>query len=240
MLSIGVDVGGTFTDIVLFDEEKGTLEALKTASTILNQSIGVINGIQKIKADVSQLKRIVHGMTVATNAILEWKVAKTGLITTQGFRDSIDIGKTNRTVVYDMRYVKPSPLIPRSLRMEVRERIYHDGTILLPLDEEELRTKFKGLLDQGIESLAICFLHSYRNPEHERRAREVVREIAPNFYISLSSDVVPEYREYERFTTTVLNANLMPIMDRYLKRLENDLKGIGYQSDLYVMHSGVV
>jgi N-methylhydantoinase A len=238
MLSIGVDVGGTFTDIVLFDEEKGTLEALKTASTILNQSIGVINGIKKIKADVSRLKRIVHGMTVATNAILEWKVAKTGLITTQGFRDSIDIGKTNRTVVYDMRYVKPSPLIPRSLRAEVRERIYHDGTILVPLDEEELRTKFKRLLDQGIESLAICFLHSYRNPEHERRAREVVREIAPNFYISLSSDVVPEYREYERFTTTVLNANLMPIMDRYLKSLETDLKGIGYQSDLYVMHSG--
>jgi len=238
MYSLGVDVGGTFTDLVLFDEDKGTIKALKTSSTISNQAEGVITGINRLKVDMDEVKRVVHGMTVATNAILEGKVAKTGLITTKGFRDTIEIAKTNRKIVYDMKYQKPAPLITRPLRKEVDERLYFDGSVLKPIDEQEVIEKFKELLDMGIESLAICFLHSYRNPIHERKARDAVLKVAPpNFSISISSDVVPEYREYERFTTTVINANLMPVMERYIKSLENRLDQLGYKEDLYIMHS---
>ncbi len=179
MYSLGVDVGGTFTDLVLFDEDKGTIKALKTSSTISNQAEGVITGINRLKVDMDEVKRVVHGMTVATNAILEGKVAKTGLITTKGFRDTIEIAKTNRKIVYDMKYQKPAPLITRPLRKEVDERLYFDGSVLKPIDEQEVIEKFKELLDMGIESLAICFLHSYRNPIHERKARDAVLKVAP-------------------------------------------------------------
>lgn len=237
MYSLGIDVGGTFTDLVLFNEEKGTIQALKTSSTISNQSEGVLVGIKRLGIDLKQVKRIVHGMTVATNAVIEGKVAKTGLITTKGFRDAIDIAKTNRKVVYDLRYTKPAPLIPRILRREVGERLYADGSVLRKLDVNDVVGQFKQLQEHGIESLAICFLHAYRNPIHEKKARQAIQEIVSDFFVSISSEVVPEYREYERFTTTVLNAQLLPVMDRYLRSLERKLKELDYTEDLFIMHS---
>ena len=238
MLSIGVDVGGTFTDIVAFDDATGALVTAKTSSTPANQAEGVLRGIRKIAENLSRIDRIVHGMTVATNAILERKLAVTGILTTQGFRDTLEIGKTNRTVVYDMKYQKPEVLVPRRLRREVPERLRYDGTVAVPLDEEAVEAEVRALLDLGMESLAICFLHSYRNPDHERRAAAIARRIRPDLPISVSADVVPEYREYERLSTAVLNAKVMPVMDRYLGRLERDLRQGGYASDLYIMHSG--
>ena len=239
-LRIGVDVGGTFTDVVGMDEA-GTIRFAKTPSTPQNQSIGVVDGIRKIlavfdmaPADVSQ---IVHGTTVATNALLERAGARTALLTTRGFRDVLHIGRQDRPSLYDLTAKRPDPLVARRHRCEVDERILHDGRVERPLDTNQLRGVVRELIEDGIEAMAICFLHSYANPAHEEQAVAIVREMAPQIQISASYDILPEFREFERVSTTVINAYVQGAMDRYLKSLAAKLREEGIAAPLMVMQS---
>lgn len=239
-LRIGVDVGGTFTDVVGMDDA-GNIRFAKTPSTPQNQSIGVVDGIRKIlavfgltSADVTQ---IVHGTTVATNALLERAGAKTALLTTKGFRDVLHIGRQDRPSLYDLTAKRPDPLVARRHRREVDERILHDGRVERPLDADHLRGVVRELVEEGIEAVAICFLHSYANPRHEEQAVAIVREIAPQMQISASYDILPEFREFERVSTTVINAYVQGAMDRYLKSLVAKLREEGIAAPLMVMQS---
>ncbi|MGH6630726.1 MAG: hydantoinase/oxoprolinase family protein, partial [Burkholderiales bacterium] len=178
-----------------------------------------------------------HGTTIATNAVLERKVAKIGLITTEGFRDVLEIMRTNNPFMYDMRYVKPAPLIARRLRFEVTERMLHNGEVLTALDESSVRAAAAKLKQSGASTVAVCLLHAYANPAHERRVREIILETCPDVVVCLSSEVAGEMREFERTSTTVINAATVPIIASYLDRLSGELRGLGLQRDLYVMQS---
>ena len=236
---VGVDVGGTFTDLVLFDSERGALEVCKVPSTAQDQSRGVVNGLERMLPDLSGLDRLIHGTTVATNTLLEGTGACVAMITTEGFRDVLEIGRTRRVLpsVYDTTFVRPPPLVARPLRFEVSERIDHDGATLAPLDESAIEAIAGRLADADVEALAVCFLHAYANPDHERRALDVVRRAAPEVAPTASHEVVPEFREYERFSTTVINAYLLPVMSRYLSTLGAALSGRGYGGAVYTMAS---
>ncbi len=219
MVVLGVDTGGTFTDFILFDGNK--VKCYKTLSTPKDPSIAVINGLKEITAG-SDEKVLIHGSTVATNALLEGKTAKTALVTTQGFEDILEIGRGNRLELYNIFVDSKPVLIPTSLRFSLPERINKDGEIIKPLkdkDIQELINKIKR--NKSIESIAVCFLFSYKNPAHEEEIGKRLQEL--DLPISLSSDIVPEYREYERMTTTVVNALVSPIMTYYLTSLENKL-----------------
>lgn len=239
-LRIGVDVGGTFTDVVGMDDT-GTIRFAKTPSTPQNQAVGVIDGIRKIldifgatPADVAQ---IVHGTTVATNALLERAGARTALITTSGFRDVLHIGRQDRPSLYDLTAARPEPLVSRRYRREVDERILHDGRVERPLDVAQLRDLVRELVEEDIEAIAICFLHSYANPTHEQQAAAIVREMAPHLQVSASCEILSEFREFERVSTTVINAYVQGAMDRYLKSLVTRLREEGIAAPLMVMQS---
>src|SRR5262247_2649143 len=193
---VGVDVGGTFTDLVLVDEASGAVRVAKVPTTVANQAVGVQAALAGTSAAAAELKVIVHGTTTATNALLERKGARTGLITTRGFRDVLELGRRTRPAPYGLKG-SFEPLIPRDLRLEVDERIDAEGEVVLALDEEEVRLAARALRDRGVEALVIHFIHSYTNDRHERRAQELAAAEWPNQYITAGSDLLPEYREYE-------------------------------------------
>lgn len=241
MYQLGIDTGGTFTDFVLLNEENGELITHKELSTPDDPSIAVINGIQSAEHQFgvlsSQISRIVYGTTVATNAVLEYKGAKTGLLTTRGFRDVLEIRRQWRPRLFDLYYVKPEPLVPRFLRLEVRERIDAKGGVLQTIDLEEVRTHVKNMIREGVEAIAVSFLFSFLNPVHEKAVEELIKTEFPGIFISISSHICPEFREYERTATTVLNAYLMPVTSKYLKNLRGKLVKTGATTPLRIMQS---
>ena len=237
----GVDIGGTFTDLVVVDETTGAIRVGKVLTTAKDPAHGVEQGIQALLEDArvepGRVRAVVHGTTLATNALIERKGAKTALLTTAGFRDALEIRHEGRYDMYDLLIDPPAPLVPRHLRREVDERLMPDGTVLRPLDEAAARRVIAGLVDDGVEAVAICLLHAYLNPVHERRLAELVREAAPHVVVSCASDVVPEIREYERASTTSANVYVAPLMARYLEDLERRMAGLGVPGQLYIMQS---
>lgn len=241
MRRIGIDVGGTFTDFVVQNTTDGTVQYYKLSSTPSDPSEAILAGLSRIVEEfgfpASDVDYIGHGTTVATNMIIEERGAETGLLTTRGFRDVLAIGRQNRPSLYDTSVAKASPLVDRYRRLDVDERLAANGDVILDLDEEQLRAQAERLAQSGVEAVAICFLHSYRNPEHEERALAVVQAAMPDAYISISSKVLPEFREYERTSTTVLNTYVGPKMDRYLSRLSGGIAKIGIPVEPMTIHS---
>ena len=237
MITLGVDVGGTFTDLVVRDARTTLIRALKTPSTPDNLAAGVMNAIRLAGVEAGEIAAIAHGMTVATNTALEMTGARLGVITTRGFRDVLLVGRGNRTDLYDIKSVRPPPLVPRSRILEVDERLVASGAVHTPLDEAEVRAACDRLAADRVEAVAICFLHSYANPVHERRAGEIVRAALPDVPVSLSSDILPEYREFDRFSTTALNAYVRPRVAGYLDSLTAELARDGIAAPLRVMGS---
>jgi N-methylhydantoinase A len=229
-----VDVGGTFTDLALVDETTGEVRITKVLTTPRNQAEGVLAALRDASAPPAELKVVVHGTTTATNALLERKGARTGLVTTRGFRDVLELGRRTRPQPYGLKGTF-EPLIPRDLRLEVAERVDAEGEVVVPLDEEAVRRAAQFLRTRDVEALVIHFVHAYVNDRHERRARELVAAEWPNAYITVGSELLPEYREYERGTTAAINGYLQPIIDRYLRRLAEELGRLGYRRDLLVM-----
>ncbi len=237
---LSADVGGTFTDIVL--ESAGASWTTKVLTTQATPEEAVLTGIHSVLAlaaiRLSAIDIFVHGTTLATNALIERRGAKTALIATSGFRDILEIGTESRYDQYELALDRPKPLVPRPLRFTLPERIDARGDILLALDESAVLALAQTLLSLGIESVAIAFLHAYVNPAHEQRCASLLREAAPNLRISLSSEVCPEIREYERTSTTVTNAYVQPLMDSYLRRMEQKLDADGFAGTLCLMTSG--
>ncbi len=217
---LGIDIGGTFTDIVLMGSD-GAVLAQKAPSTPDDYAQGIVAGLAPLVS--RQIAEVVHGTTVATNTILERKGALTGLITTKGFRDVLEIGRLRYPRLYDLTWEKPPPLVPRRLRREVEERIGADGEVVHSLDVEGAREVIHWLIAQKVESLAVCLINAYVNPAHERQLGELIHELAPNLPVSLSCEVLPEIKEYERTSTTVINAYLQPVVSRYLRSLSEQL-----------------
>jgi N-methylhydantoinase A len=234
---VGVDVGGTFTDLVALIE--GELRVAKVPSTPADQSAGVMAAVAAIRVDPALVGAVAHGTTVATNALLERRGARTALLTTEGFRDVIEIARQTRPSLYDLTQRPPEPLVPRELRFTVRERVDPAGESV-PLDEAGLAGVVEELRRADVESVAVCFLFSFLDPEHERRAGEALRRALPGVRVSLSSDVLPEFREYERFSTTTADAYLAPRLDGYLERLAGRLRASGLPSPLVMQSSGGV
>ncbi|MGH7334902.1 MAG: hydantoinase/oxoprolinase family protein [Candidatus Rokuibacteriota bacterium] len=238
---LGIDVGGTFTDLVVVEEATGALRVGKVLTTPKDPAHGVETGMVALLGEagvaVTDVEAVVHGTTLATNALIERKGARTALVTTAGFRDAVEIRHEGRYDMYDLFIDPPSPLVPRHLRREVSERLLADGSVLRPLDEEGARRVIGELIADGAEAIAICLLHSYVNPVHERRLAELVRQMAPNHPVSCSSEVVPEIREYERASTTTANVYVAPLMERYLEDLETRLAERGIPGQLYIMQS---
>ena len=234
-LIAGVDVGGTFTDLVIFDPENGAVRLAKVPTSLPNQAPGVLAAFEAAGADLSAIDLIVHGTTTTTNAVLERALCKTGLITTEGFRDVLELGRRTRPQAYGMhgRFV---PIIPRDLRLEVPERLDARGRILTPLDEAAVEKAALTLREMGCESLVIHFLHAYANPEHEKRAAEIAARVWPNSYITMGHALLSESREYERGVTAAVNASVQPLLERYVSRLADQLADRGYVHDLLVMN----
>ena len=243
---LAADIGGTFTDLVLLDED-GTLHVHKTPSTPDDFKTGVLNGVKHITTaiggDVNQdslladIEYFVHGATVVLNALIQRKLPTTALVTTRGFRDVLEIMRTNNPYMYDMQYVKPKALIPRRLRFEVTERMYAEGTIYKPLEENEIIALAKAFKTKNIESAAVLFLHSYRNPIHESRAKELLEEHCPGMFVSVSHALSQEYREFERCSTASLNAYLQPVVANYLARLEDRIAKENADAEILIVQS---
>ena len=231
---VGVDVGGTFTDLVLFDTETESVKIAKVPSTPENQAFGVMQALESAGATMETLNTVIHGTTITTNALLERKISRVGLITTQGFRDVLELGRRTRPKPYGMTGSFEC-IIPRELRLEVRERVDCDGEIVEELNEADVRKAVEQLLESGVEAVIIHFLHSYKNDIHERKTEEIVKELWPNPFITRGSALVSEFREYERGTTAAINAAIQPVLHRYIERLQQKLKEGGYSRDLLVM-----
>jgi N-methylhydantoinase A len=238
---VGVDTGGTFTDLVLVDWASGAYHYHKLPTTTADPSRAILEGIahviEKVGGSARNTQFLVLGTTLATNAVLEGKWARTGLITTEGFRDVLDLARQRRPHHFNLDIPKPVPPAARGCRLEVRGRIAFDGAEVTPLDEAGLRRAIGLLKEQEVEAVAVCFLHAYANPAHERKARAVLRKQWPEIYACTSSEVLAEFREFERFATTAVNASLMPIMDRYLERFEGGVKALGIKAVPRVMQS---
>lgn len=234
-LVAGIDVGGTFTDLVQLDQATGAVQLAKVPSTPENQAFGVLDALTTAGSDLAALDLIVHGTTTTTNAVLERKLSRTGLITTAGFRDVLELGRRTRPQPYGMTG-HFRPIIARDLRLEVPERMDAAGEVVIPLDEEAVRRAGLALLEAGCESVVVHFLHAYANPAHEMRAGAVLSEIWPNDHITLGHAILQESREFERGVTAAVNASVQPILDRYLKRLTEELAKGGYDRDVLVMN----
>lgn len=244
---LGVDTGGTFTDVCLVDTNTQQIAVAKATSTPDDPGEAVLTAIREafatyqtsygISAGLSSLDHLAHGTTVATNALLEERGANIGLVTTRGFRDLLELARQKRPSLYKLAARKPATLVQRSQRLEVTERVNHEGSVLTPLDEVELRGQVRRLLNLGVEAVAVCFLYSYLNPSHEETARKTLAEECPDLFVSISTDVVPEFREYERLSTTVINAFVGPVMQRYLSRLHRRLKESGLATSPVVTQS---
>ena len=241
MYRIGFDVGGTFTDFTVHDARDGSLRYFKVPSTPADPSEAIETGLRGLIAEFgiapAEIAFVGHGTTVATNMVIERRGVPTGLITTRGFRDVLEIGRQTRPHLYDYSIGKPPPLVPRALRIEVAERLDAEGTALVPLDEDAVADAAKLLGEAGVKAVAICFLHSYLRDAHEKRAAEIVRALLPEVYVSTSSEVLPEFREYERFSTTVINTYVGPRMERYLEGFLARLTGLGVPVPPYTIHS---
>jgi len=233
---LGIDIGGTFTDLVLIGAD-GSLATHKVLSTPDDYGRAIVAAVREMVAHPEHVEEIVHGTTVCSNAILEGKGARTGLITTRGFRDALEIGRMRYPRLYDLTWMKPPPLVERRRRREVAERLDRDGCVVEPLDETSVREALHALADDGIESLAVCLLHSYMNPQHELRVGKIVEDAAPELPISLSCEVLPEIGEYERMSTTVINAYLQPVVRSYLTGLGESLESTGLRAPIRVMQS---
>ena len=236
-MRLGVDVGGTFTDLVALSE--GRLVTAKVPSTPRDQSQGVMNAVHVSGAEASSVVALAHGMTVATNALLERRGARTALVTTQGFRDVLEIARQNRPSLYDLAQDRPPALVPRGLRFTVRERMGPRGEIE-PLDEGSVEEAVSGIREAGVEAVAVCLVFAFAHPEHERRVGEALRKALPDVHVSLSSEVLPEFREYERFSTTAADAYLAPRLAAYLRNLAGKAKGAGVPAPLIMQSSGGV
>ena len=238
---LGVDIGGTFTDATLIDETTGDVRICKVPSTPADPYIGFMEAALRIlrEAGVAKdgMRYVVHGTTVATNAIIEGKTARTGFVTTEGFRDMLEIARQIRPSLYDLLFEKPRPLVPRYLCFGVPERLDARGEVLVPLDESSVEEVAARLGEEGVESVAVCFLHSYANGDHETRAGEVLRRALPKAVVSLSSELAPEFREYFRASTTVVNAAIRPVVSRYLEGIETRLRKEKVAGELLVMQS---
>ena len=238
---LSVDVGGTFTDIVVFDSEKKQTYVTKVSSTPQDYSIGIEEGIQKIAAahqiPLDQFDYFIHGTTVATNALLERKGAKTALITTKGFRDVLEIGRQKRPDLYNFWVKRPEPPIPRYLVFEIDERILADGSVLKEVNEEEAKEVIGQMKKYGVESVAICFLNSYINWDNEKRMREIVEREMKGIHLCTSAETLPEIKEYERFCTTSVNAYLMPKVKDYIQHLDQKRQSIGVPANVHIMQS---
>ncbi|GAA0570639.1 hydantoinase/oxoprolinase family protein [Craurococcus roseus] len=245
MILVGVDVGGTFTDLVLAEPEAGRTAIHKVSSTPEDPSVGVVEGILGLcrLADVApgDVAHVLHGTTIATNAALQHRGAECGMITTRGYRDVLHIGRHQRPQHYSIQQRIPwqeTPLVKRRHRHVVTERLVPPrGDVLVPLAEEEVREAARGLRGAGIASIAVCFLFSYLNPAHERRAREIVLEEHPDAFVTLSSEIAPQFREFERFTTAAMNAFVGPEVRGYVRRLEGRMRDAGLRADLHIMAS---
>ncbi|MBT2304524.1 hydantoinase/oxoprolinase family protein [Variovorax paradoxus] len=241
MYRIGIDVGGTFTDFTMIDESVGDVKFHKVPSTPHDPSEAIERGIadllRKHGIAAGQISHVGHGTTVATNLIIERKGSPVGLITTRGFRDILEIGRQTRPHLFDYAVGKPPVLVPRMHRLEVDERMSARGEVLVPLDEDAVRRAAETLRDAGIDAVTVCFLHAYCNPSHEQRAKAIVREVLPTAYLSISSEVLPEFREYERLSTTVLNAAVGPRMARYLDRFLERVRALGVAQAPFTIHS---
>jgi len=231
----GIDVGGTFTDLVLLDPTSGAVRLAKVPTTPGNQAEGVLAALAAAGADLSRIDLIVHGTTTTTNAVLERKLARTGLITTQGFRDVLELGRRTRPQPYGMTG-RFTPLIPRDLRLEVAERMDAEGAVVIPLDEEAVAAAGRTLLAAGCESVVVHFLHAYANPAHERRAGEILRGLWPNAHVTEGHAILSESREFERGVTAAVNAAVQPLLERYIARLVRELAAGGHRGDLLVMN----
>ena len=232
----GIDVGGTFTDLILIDgREGGRVRVAKTPTTLDNQAFGVVAALADTGFPIGSIDLIVHGTTTTTNAVLERRLARTGMITTKGFRDVLELGRRTRPQPYGMTGTFV-PVIPRNLRLEVTERMEASGRVREPLDEGEVRAAVRRLLDAGCEALVIHFLHSYANPAHERRAAEIAAELWPNGYITTGHSLLSEAREFERGVTAAVNASVQPILERYVERLRRELGERGYARDFLMMN----
>ena len=238
---LGIDVGGTFTDAILINEATGETRIAKVPSTPKDPSIGFLKAVERILREASirteDVAYLVHGTTVATNAIIEGTLAPTGFLTTAGFRDMLEIQRQIRPALYDLLFEKPRPLVPRYLCFGIPGRLDPSGKVLTPLDETAVAEAARQLKQDGVEAIAVCYLFSFRNSAHEMRTREIVQEIFPDAVISLSSEVAPEIREYFRASTTVINAGIQPIVERYLTNIEMRLRGAGLKGELLIMQS---
>jgi len=235
-MQIGVEIGGTFTDLVMEDAD-GSLRTVKIPSTPATPEQGALEAVLQAVPDLRSVATILHGSTVATNGVLERKGSRVGLLVTRGFRDLLDLQRQDRTNLYQLKYAKPAPLVRREDIAELTERIRADGTIVHEVDPDEVKKRAEGLIGSGVESLAVCLLHAYRYPQHELLVREVVGRHWPSFPVTLSHEIAPEYREYERASTTVLSSYVMPIIEAYLQRFEAGLEQRGFAGDLHVMQS---
>jgi len=230
MFIVGIDVGGTFTDLTAVDEATGTVVISKVPSKPRDESAAVLSGLRALGIAGRDVRRLVHGTTVGTNAVLERRGARVAILTTAGFRDLIEIGRTKRNIpaLFVPTFVRPKPVVERKHRFEVVERLAADGTVLTPLDPASVERALDAAVAAGAEAVAVCLLHAYLNPAHERTVADAAKGRYPRLPVSCSADVVAEYREFERFSTTVLNAYLQPIMDSYLAGLEERLRATGY------------
>ena len=240
---LGIDIGGTFTDVTLMDEGSGAATRVKLLSTPDDPSRGFMDGVRAVleRAGVApgEVGTIVHGTTVVTNALIEGNVARTAFVTTEGFRDLLEIARQIRPTLYDLRFVKPRPLVPRQLCFEVPERLSADGTVLRALDEDAVLALAHRLREAEVEAVGVCLLHAYLEPAHERRVGELLRErLGDDVLVSLSTEVAPEPREYQRATTTLVNASVRPVVARYLANLARRLETLGVHAQLLVMQSG--
>jgi len=238
---VGIDVGGTFTDFALFDDATGQTRLGKVLTTPDDPSRAVLAGLDSLLSDAgvkaSDLARAIHATTIATNTVIQRHGPRTGLLTTRGFRDVLLIARQKRWDLYDNNVDKPAPIVSRRHIWEAPERIRHDGTVHTPLDERAVRRAARQMKAEGVASVAICFLHAYANPSHEQRAAEILAEEAPAIAVSISSEVSPLYREYERSNTTALNAYVMPVVSAYIRRLEAGLRDKAFKGRLLVMQS---
>ena len=233
---VGVDVGGTFTDVFVIDQTSGTLATAKVPSTKDDQSLGFVDGIARQIDDFADIRTIVHGTTVGTNALLERKGARTGIITTDGFRDVLEMRRRDRPTTWGMRG-NFTPVVERTDRLEVSERTLADGTILQAVDTDVVIERAKSLLDQGCEAVCVFFINGYSNGDNERRAVEAVRSVWPNAYVTAATEILPEIREFERLSTATLNAYLQPLVSSYLEQLQTATSTRGFKGDILVVQS---
>jgi N-methylhydantoinase A len=237
MLRLAVDIGGTFTDAVILDEENQTVHLSKVPSTPSDYAEGVLTSIRRLQDSMVNVENFIHGTTVGTNAIIQGVFQNAALLGTEGFRDVLEIGRGNRVDMYDPFYRMPEPLIPRDRRIELRERMSSAGDVITPLDEQSSKKLIKSLVESGVNAIAVCLINSYANSAHEERVKSLIHELYPSVLVSISTEITNEYNEYERTSTSVLNTLLLHIMNRYLGILEEEISLMGFPGKLMLMQS---